>query len=54
MSNFYAPTRKKGSDDEYEEAAWIDNYFGSHHYGVRFRGSVDILDADEYEMKGDE
>lgn len=28
MSNFSAPTRKKGSNDEYKEAVWIDNYFG--------------------------
>lgn len=51
MSSFSAPTRKKGTNDEYKDAAWIDDYFGPHRYGVRFRGTTKVLDADDYEMK---
>lgn len=51
MSNFYAPTRQIGSGDEFKEAAWIDGYFGPRHFGVRFRGTIDILDGDNYEIQ---
>ncbi len=51
MSNFSAPTRKKGSNDKYEEAVWIDNYFGPKKYGVRFRGTIEFLNGDDYEIK---
>lgn len=51
MSNFNAPTRLKGSNDEFKDAVWIDNYFGHRHYGVRFRGTAKILDADLCEVK---
>lgn len=54
MSSFSAPTRKKGTDKKFREAVWIDNYFGHHRYGVRFRGSVSILDGDGYEIKEEE
>lgn len=50
MSNFYAPTRRKGSNDEFREAAWLDGHFGPRKYGVRFRGGVDILDGDNCEI----
>lgn len=52
MSNFYAPTRRVGSGDEFKEACWIDGYYGPRHFGVRFRGTVDILDGDDYEVQG--
>lgn len=51
MSNFSAPTRKKGSNDEYKEAVWVDNYFGPKKYGVRFRGTIEFLNGDDYEIK---
>lgn len=51
MSNFCALTRLKGSNDKFTEAVWIDNYFGHHHYGVRFRGTAKIWDADLCEVK---
>ena len=35
MSSFYARTRLIGETDYYK-AAWIDNCFGDHEYGVRF------------------
>ena len=50
MSNFIALTRKKGSNDEPKHAAWVDDYFGKHHYGVRFLGTIDFLNGDEYEI----
>lgn len=54
MSNFSALARKKGTNDEPRDAAWIDDYFGPHHYGVRFRGTTEVLDADDYEMVEEE
>lgn len=50
MSNFVAPTRKRGSNDEYKEAVWVDGYFGPRKYGVRFRGTIDFLDGKDYEI----
>lgn len=50
MSNFNAPTRLKGSNEEFRDAVWVDGYFGPRHYGVRFRGTVDFLDGDDYEI----
>lgn len=35
MSNFYARTRLRG-EISYYRAAWLDNCFGDHKYGVRF------------------
>ncbi len=35
MSSFYARTRLHGEIDYYR-AAWLDNCFGDHKYGVRF------------------
>ena len=56
MSNFSAPTRLKGSDDEYRDAVWVDNYFPAAdsragRYGVRFRGKIDFLPGDKFEIK---
>ena len=50
MSNFTAPTRLKGSDDEYREAIWVDDYFGPHQYGVRFRGTVRFVHGEDCEI----
>ena len=50
MSNFVALTREKGSLDDYREAVWVRDYFGPQHYGVRFRGTIDFLDGDKYEI----
>lgn len=35
MSNYLRMT-KHPLTGEWEEAAWIDNHFGPHHYGVFF------------------
>lgn len=51
MSNFSALTRRKGSNDEFRDAVWIDGYFSNGGYGVRFRGTVTVLDGNEYEIK---
>lgn len=51
MSNFVAQTRLKGSNDDFKEAIWIDGYFGPRKYGVRFRGTIDFLKGDDYEIK---
>lgn len=51
MSNFSAPTRKKGSNDEFKEAVWIDNFFGQRKYSVRFRGTTELLNGDDYEIE---
>lgn len=54
MSNYAALTRRKGSEDEWKEAVWVDNYFGPGRYGVRFRGTIRFLDGEKYERKEDE
>ena len=35
MSSYYLKT-KHPLTDKWEKAMWIDDYFGSHHYGVKF------------------
>lgn len=35
MSNFIRRT-KNPRTGEYEDAYWLDDYFGSHRYGVKF------------------
>jgi len=49
MSNFVALTRRKGSNDEFKEAVWVD--YGRR-YGVRFRGTIEFLDGDDCEIEG--
>lgn len=51
MSNFIAPTRKKGTNDEWKDATWIDGYFGGRKYGVRLEGTDEWLDGSEYEIE---
>jgi len=51
MSNYVALTRRKGSEDEWKEAVWVDNYFGPGRHGVRFRGTIHFIDGREFEWK---
>ena len=56
MSNFMAPTRKIGSNDEFREAVWVDNYFKdeasrAERYGVRFRGEVEFHHGNNHEIE---
>lgn len=50
MSNYTAMARLKGTDHEWHEAVFIDNYYGPRKYGVRFRGTTHFLREDEVEV----
>ncbi len=45
MSNYKAIS-KNPRTAEWEEADWLDDYFGRHHYGVRFPNGV-VYDAEK-------
>jgi hypothetical protein len=45
MSSFCRRT-KNPVTGEYEEAFWIDDYFGRHRYGVRFPSGVVYRETD--------
>lgn len=49
MSNFIMKT-KNPNTGEWENAEWLDDYFGGHRYGVRFSdGHVVNADAVKFE-----
>ena len=48
MSSYYRMTRHPVTG-KMEPAAWWDNYFGRHRYGVRFAGLDRVVPA--YEIK---
>jgi len=50
MSTYCRFTRHPVSK-QYEPAVWLDDYFGSHHYGVRFGGENTVFDDREYDIK---
>lgn len=43
MSNFSRVT-KNPRTGKFEEADWLDNHFGPHHYGIRFPSSGEVFD----------
>lgn len=49
MSNYTAKT-KHPETGKIEEAAWLDNHFGGHNYGVQFPDGK-IFDADKYDWE---
>lgn len=49
MSNYNRLT-KNPDTGEWENAAWIDDYFGKHHYGVKFESGL-IVDAEKVELE---
>ncbi len=53
MSNFIRKTRHPDTK-EFEEAEWLDNYYGSHKYGVRFPSTGEIIDASRFDLEVDE
>lgn len=50
MSSFYQPTVHPRSG-KIAEALWIDDYFGSHRYGVRFPGESRVFSEDECDIE---
>ncbi len=51
MSNFTRIT-KHPITGKFEEADWLDDYYGNHKYGVRFPdGEVLKADENEWEFK---
>lgn len=51
MSNFFTKAKKPGRD-KFEKVEMIDNYFGSHEYGVRFPDG-EVFHERECEIKKD-
>lgn len=49
MSNFSKLTKHPLTGD-WEMADWLDNYFGQHHYGVKFP-SGEVFNADEKDLE---
>lgn len=49
MSNFYKVT-KHPITGKWEKATWLDNYFGGHHYGVKFSDGQ-VLDERAYDFE---
>lgn len=52
MSNFEAKT-KHPITGKLEDAVWLDNYYGEHHYGVQFFSDWKIFDADVIHLNYD-
>lgn len=49
MSTYKALTKNPRTGN-YEEATWIDDYFGNHHYGVQFEGEDMVYDVDKTDL----
>lgn len=49
MSNFHKLT-KNPDTGEWENAAWIDSYYGNHRYGVRFESGL-MIDPEKVELE---
>lgn len=49
MSSYYRQTKHPKTGIWYE-AHWLDDYFGSHNYGVKFPDG-EVFRADEYEWE---
>lgn len=52
MSSYIKPTINPDTH-EVEKAEWLDDYFGSHNYGVRFPSTGIVYRADEYYWEDD-
>lgn len=50
MSNFVRRTRHPETG-LFEDATWLDDYFGNHIYGVKFPNHERIYCEDEYEWE---
>jgi hypothetical protein len=50
MSNFIRRTKHPESG-LFEDAEWLDNYFGGHRYGVRFPNGSKVWQADDREWE---
>lgn len=49
MSNYIRKT-KNSETGKWEEATWLDDYFGKHNYGVRFPDGK-VYDANEIDLE---
>jgi hypothetical protein len=49
MSNFITNT-KNPKTGEFEPAYWLDDYYGHHHYGVRFKDGT-MVDTWKVELE---
>jgi len=53
MSNYIKKTKNPKTGD-YENANWIDDHFGRHHYGVSFPSGAEIYDPEKIELETNE
>ena len=49
MSNYYQNTRHPITK-KYESAEWLDDYYGPHRYGVRFKSDGKVYNPEEHDM----
>lgn len=49
MSSYMAVT-KHPLTGKWEEAQWLDDYFGRHHYGVKFSDGT-VYNPEHYKLK---
>ena len=56
MKSDFTRLTKNPRTGEFEEAEWLDNYFGRHRFGVRFPSNGEVFDqrAHEWEFKNEE
>jgi hypothetical protein len=45
---------KNPATGEFENAAWLDDYFGRHRYGVQFPGEERVWRVDEHDWQFDD
>ena len=50
MSNYIMLTKRPYGHQQWDFAYWMDDFFGHHHYGVKFSDGV-ILDADNVKLE---
>ena len=52
MSNFVRNTRHPETG-KFEGAFWLDDYFGRHHYGVKFKDGT-VVDPEKVDLEIDQ
>lgn len=50
MSTYNKQT-KNPDTGEWEEATWIDDYFGRHCYGVKFPSTGEVINPEDVELE---
>jgi len=50
MSNYIRKT-KHPDTKEWEDAEWLDDYFGKRRYGVMFPSTGEVIDASRFDLE---